>query len=215
LVYDPQSNLILSGGGKYLTASFNTELGDVPAPFPLRLIVHHAADGRTKLLQRVFIGPSALDTNTILTLQENKLHPNLLSQARRLSAVHLPLSNTGWILQGDFAGVGILNAVLTDGFDNTTSNPFLHAYHPDHDNLDALFESTARKGAESYDIRRQITLSFTPPDDDFVSRTVGSSRIRGTYLENIVLKGGENQTRTVVTKGTFVLNRVSSIATLQ
>jgi hypothetical protein len=215
LVYDPQSNLILSGGGKYLTASFNTELGDVPAPFPLRLIVHHAADGSSKLLQRVFVGPSALDTNTILTLQESKLHPNLLSQARRLSAVHLPLSNTGWVLQGDFGGVGILNAVLTDGFDNTTSNPFLHAYHPDHDNLDALFDSTARKGAESYDIKRQITLSFTPPDDDFVSRTVGSSKVRGTYLENIVLKGGENQTRTVVTKGTFVLNRVSSIATLQ
>lgn len=215
LVYDPQSNLILSGGGKYLTASFDTELGDVPTPFPLRLIVHHAADGSTKLLQRVFIGPSVLDTNTILTLQENKLHPNLLSQARRLSAVHLPLSNTGWVLQGDFGGIGILNAVLTDGFDNSTSNPFLHAYHPDHDNLDALFQSAARKGAESYDIKRQITLSFTPPDDDFVSRTVGSSKIRGTYLENIVLKGGENQTRTVVTKGTFVLNRVSSIATLQ
>lgn len=215
LTYDPKSNLILSGGGKYLTTSFDTELGDVPAPFPLRLIVHQGTNGTTKLLQRVFVGPDALTTNTIITLEEGKLHPGLLSRARRLSAVHLPISSTGWPLQGDFGGVGIMNAVLTDGFDNTASNPFLHAYHPDHDNLDALFTSTARKGAESYDIKRQITLSFTPPGTDFSSRTVGGSRVQGTYLENIVLKGGDNQTRTIVTKGTFVLNRVSSIATIQ
>ena len=215
LSYDPASGMILSGGGKYLTASFDTELGDVPAPFPLRLIVHHGGNGQTKLLQRVYIGPNANGTNTILTLQENKLDANQLTKARRMSAVHLPLAGAPWNLAGEFGGVGIMNAVLTDGFNNTGSNPFLHAYHPDHDNLDALYQPITKPGTESYDVKRQITLSFTPPGDDFTSRTMGGSRVRGTYLENIVLKGGNNQTRTVVTKGSFILNRVSGIATIQ
>ncbi len=215
LTFDPNSGLILSGGGKYLEASFDTELGDVPAPFPLRLIVHQGSDGTTRLLQRVYVGPGLLGTNTILTLQESKLDPANLSRARRLSAVHLPLAGAPWIMEGTFGGVGILNVVLTEGFANSASNPFLHAYHPDHDNLDALYQPITKPGVESYDIRRQITLSFTPPGDDFASRTAGSSRLQGTYLENIVLKGGNNQTRTVVTKGAFVINRVSSIATIQ
>ena len=215
LTFDPNSGLILSGGGKYLEATFDSELGDVPTPFPLRLLLHQGGDGTTRLLQRVYVGPDALTTNTILTLQESKLHPDKLAQARRLSAVHLPLSGSPWKLEGAFGGVGIMNAVLTDGFANAASNPFLHAYHPDHDNLDALYQPITKPGAESYDVRRQITLSFTPPGDDFSSRTAGGSRVQGTYLENIVLKGGNNQTRTVVTKGSFILNRVSSIATLK
>lgn len=215
LSYDPNSNLILSGGGKYLTASFDTELGDVPTAFPLRLIIHQDADGKSRLLQRVYLGPDVAGTNMIITLQESKLDPAKLSQARRLSAVHLPLSGSPWLFQGAFGGVGILNAVLTEGFANSASNPFVHAYHPDHDNLDALYQPITKPGAESYDIKRQITLSFTPPGNDFSSRTVGSSRVQGTYLENIVLKGGNNQTRTVVTKGSFILNRVSSIATIK
>jgi photosystem II stability/assembly factor-like uncharacterized protein len=215
LTYDPGSNLILSGGGKFLTAAFDTELGAVPAPFPLRLIVHQDANGISRLLQRVYLGPGLAGTNMIITLQESQLNPAALAQARRLSAVHLPLSGAPWVFQGAFGGVGILNAVLTEGFANTASNPFLHAYHPDHDNLDTLFQPITKPGAEAYDIKRQITLSFTPPGNDFNSRTAGSSRMQGTYLENIVLKGGNNQARTVVTKGSFLLNRVSSIATLQ
>lgn len=215
LVYDTETTRVLSGGRRFLTASFDTELGAVPTPFPLRLIVHKGSDGTTRLLQRVFVGPDAVTTNVILTLDEKNLHPGFLAQARRLSAVHLPLSKVGWDLEGDFGGVGILNAVLKEGHDDTGSNPFLHAYHPDHDNLDALFQSELKRGQESYGIRRQITLSFVPPGDDFSSRVAGSARVRGTYLENIVLEGGDNQTRTVVTKGTFVLNRVSSIGTLQ
>lgn len=215
LVYDTNSNLILSGGRKYLTATFDTELGDVPSPFPLRLIVHQGSNGVTRLLQHAFVGPDAVTSNSIITLEEGNLHPGLLSKARRITSVHLPLSNTGWVLKGDFAGVGIMNTVLTDGFDNQASNPFVHSYHPDHDNLDALFRPIGKPGVESYDIKRQITLAFTPPGDDFASLTVGSSSLQGTYLENIVLKGTENQTRTVVTKGTFTLNRVTSIPSIK
>ncbi len=214
ITWDPVSGRVLVNRTKYLQASFDSALGSVPTAFPLRLIVHQDASGASRLLRRVFIGPDA-NTNTVLTLQQSVLNPALLAQARRITAVHLPITSAGaWTFTGTFGGTGILNAVLTESFDNAASNPFVHAYHPDHDNLDALYQTLPR-GAESYDVRRQITLSFTPPGSDFVSRTVGSTRVQGVYLENIVLQGGNNQTRTIVTQGTFVLNRISDIATLQ
>jgi hypothetical protein len=197
-------------------ASFDSELGAVPNAFPLRLIIHRGSNGATKLLQRVFVGADKVTTNSIVTLQESNLHPAFLAQARRISAVHLPLSPEGCALKGAFSAGGIMNAVLTDSFNDQSSNPFLHTYHPDHDNLDAQFKPITKAGVESYDIKRQITLSFTPPDEaDFNSRTVGAASMQGIYLENIVLKGSDNQSRTIVTKGSFVLNRISSIDTLQ
>lgn len=214
ITWDPVSGRVLVNGTKYLQASFDSALGSVPAAFPLRLIVHQDASGVSRLLRRVFIGPDA-NTNTVLTLQQSVLNQGLLAQARRVTAVHLPITTAGqWTFTGTFGGTGILQTGLTNSFDNAASNPFVHAYHPDHDNLDALYQSLPR-GAESYDIQRHITLSFTPPGTDFVSRTVGGTRVQGVYLENIVLKGGNNQTRTIVTQGTFILNRISDIATLQ
>ena len=41
------------------------------------------------------------------------------------------------------------------------SNPFLHTYHPDHDNLDNrddTFQTQLSAGKESYDLRRVMTL---------------------------------------------------------
>jgi len=215
ITYDPNANFILIGGAKYLTATFDTALGDVPIPFPLRLIVHKASDGSARLLQHVFIGPDKLTTNSILTEVQTNLHSAFLDRARRITAVHLPISDEGWPLKGSFGPLGILNAALTVGNNDRASNPFLHSYHPDHDNLDAQFQQITKAGVESYDIKRQITLSFTQAGDDFTSRTAGASRLQGTYLENIVLKGSDNQTRTVVTKGDFILTRVSDIATIQ
>lgn len=213
LTWDPLSGRVM-GAGKYLQAGFDTALGDVPASFPLRIILHQGSNGVASLLRQVFIGPDA-NTNTIIARQQSALNPSLLAQARRITAVHLPIASAGgWTMSGTFGGTGIMETVVTEVFDNSSSNPFVHAYHPDHDNKDALYQSLPR-GSESYDVRRQITLSFTPPPDDFASRTVGSSRVQGVYLENIVLKGGNNQVRTIVTQGTFVLNRISPIASIQ
>ena len=216
LDYDSATGNIMTAGGKYLTATFDTALGAVRSPFSLRLIVHQDNGGTNRLLQRVFAGTGVDGTNPILTLQQTNLHSGLLASARRISAVHLPWTTSGgsWQLEGTFGGVGIITAVIKEDFGNHPSNPFLHSYHPDHDNLDALF-GTLATGQESYDIERQVTLAFTPPGEAFASRTAGSSLVQGTYLENIVIKGSANQTRTVVTQGIFVLNRVSSISTIQ
>ena len=78
---------------------------------------------------------------------------------------------------------GTLTATATIAYDDQASNPFLHTYHPDHDNLDAFFQNEQPIGYESYQIMRQFTLVISPPGSDFASMTtsqpVGFRRLSG------------------------------------
>jgi hypothetical protein len=187
-------------------------------PYPLRLIVHNPEVGNAALLQRVFVGFDA-NTNTIVSLKESALAPGFLKNARRLSAVHLPWSaeNAGWSFNGRFATQTNLTTTVSLGYDDRASNPFLHSYHPDHDNLNATFKTLLPQGSESYLVERQITLNIRPPSDDFGSLVSANSSLNGTYDEVILLKGlaragGTNDTRRFEVRGDFSLNRVSAIS---
>ncbi len=215
---DAANNPIASSNGSYVVTSIDTSLGSVPRPYPLRLIVHNPATGNASLLQRVFVGFDA-NTNTILSLKETALSPLFLKDARRLSAVHLPWSaaNPGWSFNGRFATQTNLTTTVTLGYDARASNPFLHTYHPDHDNLDATFKTLLAQGSESYDVQRQITLTITPPGNDFKSLISANHSVNGVYSETITLKGlaragGTNDTRVFQARGDFSLNRVSEIS---
>ena len=104
--------------------------------------------------------------------------------------------------------------VLETGYSDQVSNPFLHTYHPDHDNLDATFRAPLDRGVESYGVRRQITLNFTAPATDFDSLTKGASSLNGDYIEVVTVLGLNTASRQYDVRGTFVLNRISDIATL-
>ena len=99
-------------------------------------------------------------------------------------------------------------------YDDQSSNPFLHTYHPDHDNLDALYTTALERGVESYGINRQISLTFTPPENDFNSLTQGSQDFVGNYAEVITFQARGAQTRQYNVLGTFALKRISDIASL-
>jgi hypothetical protein len=108
---------------------------------------------------------------------------------------------------------------VTNRFNNHESNPFLHTYHPDHDNLDARFRNELPQGSESYTIVRDITLNVTPPRDDFASRTAASQTLNGQYAETIRLlglarAGNTFDTRTFEVRGIFTLNRITDVATV-
>ena len=144
----------------------NTSLGAVSSPFPLRLIVHN--DGtHVNLLQRVFYG-NDINSNTIIALNESSLDPAQLGSARRISAIHLPwaVTNAPFPLAGQLAPGGTLTTTATFTYADQSSNPFLHTYHPDHDNLDATFQNQLPVGSESYGIQRQMTLTISPPNND-------------------------------------------------
>ena len=151
-----------------------------------------------------------------MTTRENLLLPGSLSNARRISATHLPFSdgNAGWAFTGQFAQGQAMSAQVNLAFGDYASNPFLHSFHPDHDNLNALFSATEPRGAESYDVERKVTLTFTAPGSDFASLVSGGNQMTGQYAEEIVLKSRGTESRQIDTAGAFVLKRISEIPTL-
>ncbi len=217
---DSSNNPVTDTNGHYVVANLNTNLGAVAYPYSLRLIVHNPESGSAVLLQRVYVGSDAA-TNMVVANRESALNPANLSQARRISAPHLPWTdnNPGWAFNNRFGSSPSLTTTVTLNFDDRASNPFLHAYHPDHDNLDAGFNNALAQGAESYTVQRMFTLTMMPPANDFASLTSAGNSLTGEYAESIRVlglarAGGANDTRTFEVRGAFVLRRISSTSTL-
>lgn len=214
---DTDNNLVTDPGtGSYLPAGTNTQLGPVVQPFPLQFILHN--DGtQVTLLQRVFYGLGTR-SNVVVATSERALDPAHRDTARRMSTATLPWSptNTTWTLSGQLAPGGSLTGTIPLAYDDQASNPFLHTYHPDHDNLDQDPNQPHQlpRGAESYDISRQITLTIAPPNNDFASLAQAGQTFSGTYLETITVAGLNGATRTFNVTGVFALTRLSPIATL-
>lgn len=200
--------------GAFIVTSLDTNLGPTAASFPLRLIVHN--DGtNANLLQRVFYGRSP-GSNYIVTTSESFLDSSQLSSARRISAVHLPwtAANDPYPLSGQLAPGGLLTTTVYTDYADQTSNPFLHTYHPDHDNLDATFQNQLSVGLESYSISRLITLNITPPTSDFGSLTQAGQSFSGAYTEAVTVTAIGGATKTFNVAGSFVLNQISPIPVL-
>ncbi len=217
---DAANNPVVLTNGQYSINGTNTSLGAVPTTYPLRLVVHNPAAGPAMMFQRIFFGFNAA-TNPIVANREASLNRNLLSEARRISVTHLPWSeeNAGWSFDGALAQGASVTVSVTNAFNNHTSNPFLHTYHPDHDNLDVRFQNELPQGSESYTIVRDITLNVSPPSDDFDSRTAAGKSFSGSYVETIRLlglarAGNTFDTRTFRVTGIFTLNRISEVATV-
>ncbi|HYG24027.1 MAG TPA: hypothetical protein VEH04_14705 [Verrucomicrobiae bacterium] len=211
---------IQAAEGNYIVTNVDTSIKKVLRPYPLRLLVHNPAAGNAALLQRVFVGFDAA-TNTIVTLGESALNTAFLKDARRLSAVHLPWNspNTAWSFNGRFPAQTNLSTTVMLGHNARPSSPFLHTYHPDHDNLNVNFNSVLAQGSESYSVQRDITLSVTPPGNDFSSLVSANRSVSGIYREVIIMRGlaragGTNDTRRFEVRGDFTLNRVTDIPQL-
>jgi hypothetical protein len=212
---DFQGQAVTSETGRYVITDINTSLGTVARPYPLRLIVHSDSTGNNPvLLQRVFHG--LRNNNVVLSTGESQLDPEHLRHARRISAVHLPwsASNAPWSFTGEFKQGGQLAAEIFLEHDDQSSNPFLHTYHPDHDNLNATFDQPLPQGNESYSVERKIVLRFTVPGNDFTSLTSSSHTWVGDYEESITIYGKGTEARNFEVQGGFTLNRISSIPVL-
>jgi hypothetical protein len=197
--------------GAYSVLVTNEVVGGVSRPFPMRLILHN--DGtNTVLLQRVFLGMNP-QTNAIVTTQQRFLDPAQLASAQRISAAHLPWSaqNTPWPIT---ITSNVYRVEIATPYDSPSSNPFIHQYHPDHDNLNASFTQLLPKGRESYSIQRTVWLSPQSAGFDYQSRTTGSLDLNGVYDETIEVGGSGANARTFRVLGTFTLNRISDLPTL-
>jgi hypothetical protein len=171
-------------------------------------------------VQQIFSGMGNY-SNQVLTLNESVLDSAQLDTARRISVSHLPWSkeNEGWLFDGSLAQGSVISTSVTNAYNEQTSNPFLHTYHPDHDNLDAPFKQELAQGSESYTIVRDINLQIDPPGTNFLDRISAGATFYGMYEESIQVQGlaragGTNDTRQFEVRGVFKLNRISDIPVL-
>lgn len=170
--------------------------------FPLRYLIHVDQAGTARILSQVFAGTLAVPGNPHgLAVRESALKSDARGSAARFVSTHLPLDRT---LTAAGAFGGALTCTFSLPFDDPTS-PFVHQYHPDHDNRSARFQPLPA-GVESFNVSRAISFAFsgTPPAGQPAAGW-GTTVVGGTYSET--LTGLHRRPLTVT--GTFLLRRVT------
>jgi len=175
-------------------------------PYPLRLLIHVDAAGNARLLSHIYQGLLIGAEPTIgLTTNEAALADSGLAKAIRLSVAHLPLDTKADLGSG-FGISGELEADIITGH-NDPDNPFIHAYHPDHDNLDARFDEAMPAGRESFNITRSMKFQFDAGAPDGVGSSWGTTLLTGFFSESI---NGTHKDL-LRTRGPFALRKISAI----
>lgn len=195
-----------------------------PAPhtFGFRVILHVDEYGQTRLLKEVFIAsvPQGLlnNGNTLLAGREaaatfRAQNPDAV--IRRISSANFPFMPPLQLNGGGFASA---QAELTGEFilsHDDRVNPFVHAFHPDHDNRKFFNSELLPKGDgatgtgdyESWSVSREVNFTFAATDPAGANPAWNLSVTGGDYTENI---SGLNKTP-ITTTGVFRLSRVSDI----
>lgn len=216
-VVDAATGLIRDQDGLYVSSGVSTNMSKVASSLPMRLILHNnATASQVSLLQRAYIGKGASTTNTIVANREVLLDATQIASARRISSTHLPfsLTNTLWSASGNFNPGTLVVLTVPLDYNDQTSNPFLHTFHPDHDNLDPKFERVRPSGEESYGVTRTLKLAFSAAGTDFRSLTSSAQGRSGTYEETINVTARAGASREYRLSGTFSLQLISPISTL-
>lgn len=177
-----------------------------PSQFTIRLLAHRKADGTTTLLQQIYQGESA--AGPVAGTNEASVKAASSTPLSRMSSSAFPLSMAVGG-SGSLQREGPVRFRIDLGY-NASTNPFVHTYHPDHDNLDARFERSLPDGAESYSVSRTVTLDFLPAMPGITDPGWGSTLLGGTYRETL---SGLRSTPVSVS-GSFLLHRISSVPTL-
>lgn len=177
--------------------------------FPLRYILHVDDGGTARLLSQVFMGTLDASDQPGHCTSEAHLKVEELSSAMRFLSAHMPLDlaltdGTGSVALGD-----TLERTINLPF-NAKTNPFVHQYHPDHDNKDPSGNALVA-GVESYTVSRAVSFEFlASPPPGIPSTGWGTTVLGGNYSETIT---GINK-NALNTSGTFIFRRVSEIGAI-
>ena len=108
----------------------------------MNVMMHVAADGAVKLLQRVAAG---IDTNGTPRLwRELESVPATVANARRFSTVMMSIDNP--VVEKSSGAFGDSLAFDWTVGETAADNPFRHAWHPDHDGKKADYSGAAPSG---------------------------------------------------------------------
>lgn len=214
----------------------NAQFGDVdPQPtgqgFPMRFIIHVDTTGQARLLKDVIemwqdgtYKPSATDPSLLETDVPGRYalitDPNLIpgysgAKLRDGTPVGIRHSSIAYDFEGQyldfqpetFAPPFTMATTVRLASDYLT-NPFLHKYHPDHDNLDAQFLNPKE---EAYEVTRAMEFEFTAevPSGD-TPHGWGDAILGGIYRETV---SGLHR-NAIFTEGEFRFRRISTVPVL-
>jgi hypothetical protein len=178
--------------------------------FSFRLLVHVDSSGQARLLQKVLqmwapgTYKPANDGTTNLVVDQPGRFVLLTDEshagqytgaalregrpvARRFSsaafAFRRPLVMAG---SGPFGVAASQFSCIASNDYRDPLNPFVHVYHPDHNNQDDRYSSILPEGKESYSFNRTIQLEFSSQDPDNLALPGWSdNRVGGIYRETI------------------------------
>jgi hypothetical protein len=211
----------------------NTNPTPTAQGFSLRLVLHVDNGGDVRLLQKVLMmwqngtytnapnGAQVTDQpGTYVLVTDDSLIPQFSGAAlrdgqpvaRRFSsssfAFDAPIALAG---SGAFgAGNSIFTCTNVLWYTNVL-NPFVHQYHPDHDNYDDSHTTLLADGAECPTITRQITLQFTATDPNGLATSGwGDNQVGGIYSETII----GLYSRPLYVQGTFRLSLACNVGVL-
>lgn len=178
---------------------------NVTTELSMRLILHVGTNGQASLLQKVIVAwvPPATtnDTGQYRLYSKESDVAGLRGTIHRLSSVAFP-PGTSVAMSGSMS-TGV-HASVTLGY-NAPSSPFRHAFHPDHDNLNAAWQPVG-EGVESLTVVRSINMEI---DTNAVSQAGslfwGPDDCQGAYRETI--QGLMQQP--IYFSGKFTLKRIN------
>ncbi|MCK5852747.1 hypothetical protein KAH27_06920 [bacterium] len=185
------------------------------APLSFRIIVHQDSNGIARLLQKATVMMKKSDTTNLVVITNDKLIPQFLSdepsddsvEGQRFSSVVFGMREPEEMSYNQEGKS--LSANVFIGYDDPL-NPFKHLYHPDHNNLEN-YEKKLPEGVQSFDVTREITMSFSAEPVKGASAIAwGDTVVGGVYNESI---DGLYHT-TLNVQGRFVLNQVTDAAEL-
>lgn len=192
--------------------AYRTNLLSTPAPASFRLLVHVDGFGQARLLQQALLAWDSTQTNAphtkgtyIIYAGEKSLPADATDVKRISSVVFPPMSPVS--LAGSISTA--LSGTVTVNYDDPT-NPFLHRYHPLHDNRDWDFRPYS-SAVETRTITRNIALQSTSATNAAANPYWGVQALRGTYQETLT----GLRAQPIQIQGAFVLERISQINTLQ
>ena len=196
--------------------------------FPLRLLLHVDWAGTVRLLKEAVVMKDSATKNNVILADSSLASGYSGVVMRGDTLVGLRTSAIGY----DFNSMTIncTGALGTSGSAEclfslpsaAPTNPFLHRFHPDHDNMDERF-TTALTGAaaEVYQVDRKFKLTFSnryPANPDEPERPAasrppgwGASLLGGIFSETLTGLHKE----TLSTSGWFSMTRISPTADLR
>ncbi|MBT3294299.1 MAG: hypothetical protein HN919_06825 [Verrucomicrobia bacterium] len=200
----------------------------VSQAFEFRVIFHVNEAGETHLLQRVLVAwlpdgdvvdtPAGAYTNGVIELlsDETEAEAYLLAHP---DATITRISSTCFPFMEPVAGTGGFGAsaslvcMVELPYDDPV-NPFVHRYHPDHDNQEYFNDvpTALGEGKESFTIQRTLWFDFSPTDPEAGAGSPqwGVTRTGGSFREQI-----QGLNKTIYVAGSFRLQKISDVGVLR